>query len=74
MDAFGISQDMVVLPYKDSLLLFSRYLQQLVMESLGKESDLDGNRVCIQAAYLKMNRVFIFVKILGLNSRGIDFR
>ncbi|KAF8677794.1 hypothetical protein HU200_046463 [Digitaria exilis] len=29
--------DMVVLPYKDSLLLLSRYLQQLVMESLGKE-------------------------------------
>lgn len=39
------SKDMVILPYKDSLLLFSRYLQQLVMESLGKEFDLDGNRV-----------------------------
>ncbi|KAF3786889.1 Glucose-6-phosphate isomerase 1 [Nymphaea thermarum] len=39
------SKDMVVLPYKDSLLLFSRYLQQLVMESLGKELDLDGNLV-----------------------------
>jgi glucose-6-phosphate isomerase len=38
-------KDMVVLPYKDSLLLFSRYLQQLVMESLGKEKDLDGNVV-----------------------------
>jgi glucose-6-phosphate isomerase len=38
-------KDMVVLPYKDSLLLFSRYLQQLVMESLGKEKDLDGNTV-----------------------------
>ena len=38
-------KDMVVLPYKDSLLLFSRYLQQLVMESLGKEQDLDGNTV-----------------------------
>ena len=36
---------MVILPYKDSLLLFSRYLQQLVMESLGKEDDLDGNKV-----------------------------
>ena len=35
---------MVVLPYKDRLLLFSRYLQQLVMESLGKEFDLDGKR------------------------------
>ncbi len=38
-------KDMVVLPYKDSLVLFSKYLQQLVMESLGKESDLDGNTV-----------------------------
>ncbi|MEO1185246.1 MAG: glucose-6-phosphate isomerase, partial [Cyanobacteria bacterium J06636_27] len=38
-------KDMVVLPYKDSLLLFSRYLQQLVMESLGKEKDLDGKVV-----------------------------
>jgi glucose-6-phosphate isomerase len=38
-------KDMVVLPYKDRLLLFSRYLQQLVMESLGKELDLDGQVV-----------------------------
>ncbi|MFK7852073.1 MAG: glucose-6-phosphate isomerase [Akkermansiaceae bacterium] len=38
-------KDMVVLPYKDSLVLFSKYLQQLVMESLGKEKDLDGNTV-----------------------------
>jgi glucose-6-phosphate isomerase len=38
-------KDMVILPYKDSLLLFSRYLQQLVMESLGKEKDLDGEIV-----------------------------
>lgn len=38
-------KDMVVLPYKDRLLLFSRYLQQLVMESLGKERDLKGNVV-----------------------------
>lgn len=36
---------MVVLPYKDSLLLLSRYLQQLVMESLGKRLDLTGHRV-----------------------------
>ncbi|KAG2643921.1 hypothetical protein PVAP13_2KG357400 [Panicum virgatum] len=43
-DGIG-SKDMVVLPYKDSLLLLSRYLQQLVMESLGKEFGLDGNRV-----------------------------
>src|SRR5437867_2192993 len=39
------SKDMVVLPYKDSLELFSRYLQQLVMESLGKEFDLSGKVV-----------------------------
>ena len=38
-------KDMVILPYKDRLALFSRYLQQLVMESLGKEKDLDGNVV-----------------------------
>lgn len=39
------AKDMVVLPYKDRLLLFSRYLQQLVMESLGKERDLKGEVV-----------------------------
>ncbi len=38
-------KDMVVLPYKDRLELFSRYLQQLVMESLGKELDLDNKVV-----------------------------
>ncbi|MCB0322382.1 MAG: glucose-6-phosphate isomerase [Bdellovibrionales bacterium] len=38
-------KDMVVLPYKDRLMLFSKYLQQLVMESLGKEHDLDGKTV-----------------------------
>jgi glucose-6-phosphate isomerase len=38
-------KDMVILPYKDRLLLFSRYLQQLVMESLGKEFDLSGKVV-----------------------------
>jgi glucose-6-phosphate isomerase len=39
------SRDMVVLPYKDRLLLMSRYLQQLIMESLGKELDLQGRVV-----------------------------
>jgi glucose-6-phosphate isomerase len=39
------SKAMVVLPYKDRLLLFSRYLQQLVMESIGKEKDLEGRVV-----------------------------
>jgi glucose-6-phosphate isomerase len=39
------SKDMVILPYKDRLALFSKYLQQLVMESLGKEYDVNGNAV-----------------------------
>ena len=39
-------KDMVVLPYKDALVLFSKYLQQLIMESLGKRLDLEGNEVC----------------------------
>jgi glucose-6-phosphate isomerase len=39
------SKDMVILPYKDRLELFSKYMQQLVMESLGKELDLEGNIV-----------------------------
>jgi len=38
-------KDMVVIPYKDRLALFGRYLQQLVMESLGKELDLEGKVV-----------------------------
>jgi glucose-6-phosphate isomerase len=38
-------KDMVVLPYKDRLELFSRYLQQLVMESLGKRLDRQGKVV-----------------------------
>ena len=38
-------KNMVVLPYKDRLELFSKYLQQLLMESLGKEKDLGGNIV-----------------------------
>jgi glucose-6-phosphate isomerase len=39
-------KDLVMLPYKDRLLLFSRYLQQLIMESIGKELDLAGTVVC----------------------------
>ncbi len=38
-------RNMVIVPYSDRLILLSRYLQQLVMESLGKELDLDGNTV-----------------------------
>ncbi len=38
-------KDMVVLPYCDSLEVFSKYLQQLIMESLGKKNDRKGNEV-----------------------------
>lgn len=38
-------RDMVVLPYRDRLEVFSRYLQQLVMESLGKRLDRQGRVV-----------------------------
>jgi glucose-6-phosphate isomerase len=36
---------MVVLPYRDRLVLFGRYLQQLVMESIGKERNRKGDRI-----------------------------
>jgi len=39
------NKNMVIVPYADRLVLMSRYFQQLVMESLGKELDLDGNKV-----------------------------
>jgi glucose-6-phosphate isomerase len=39
------TKNMIVLPYKDRLELFSKYLQQLIMESLGKERDLKGKKV-----------------------------
>lgn len=39
------ARDLVILPYKDRLALLSRYLQQLIMESIGKERDLDGRVV-----------------------------
>ncbi len=39
------AKDMVILPYRDRLMLFPKYLQQLVMESLGKEKDLSGKVV-----------------------------
>jgi glucose-6-phosphate isomerase len=36
---------LVILPYRDRLLWLSRYLQQLVMESLGKATDRQGRTV-----------------------------
>jgi glucose-6-phosphate isomerase len=38
-------KDLVILPYKDRLQLLARYLQQLIMESLGKERDRGGKVV-----------------------------
>jgi len=38
-------RNMVIVPYSDRLILMSRYLQQLVMESLGKELDREGKVV-----------------------------
>lgn len=39
------TKNMVILPYKDRLELLPKYLQQLVMESLGKEADRNGQIV-----------------------------
>lgn len=39
------SRNMVILPYRDRLALLGKYLQQLVMESLGKERDRAGKIV-----------------------------
>ncbi len=39
-------RNLVVVPYSDRLALLGKYLQQLIMESLGKEHDRDGNQVC----------------------------
>ena len=38
-------KQMVILPYKDRLELLTKYLQQLIMESLGKEKNLSGQIV-----------------------------
>lgn len=38
-------KDMVILPYKDRLSLFPRYVQQLVMESVGKKVNRRGEIV-----------------------------
>ena len=43
-DGLG-KRDMVVLPYRDRLQVFSKYLQQLVMESLGKKFNRNGKIV-----------------------------
>jgi glucose-6-phosphate isomerase len=48
-------KDMVILPYRDRLMLFPKYLQQLIMESLGKEKDLN-NRVVNQGITVYGNK------------------
>ena len=74
-------KDMVVLPYKDQLQLFSKYLQQLVMESL-KEIDWGnvatrlryGNGLADQHAYVQqlregVNNFFVtFIEVLQESS------
>jgi len=49
-------KDMVVLPYKDRLLLFSRYLQQLIMESLGKRHNFDKTKEVFQGIAVYGNK------------------
>lgn len=39
------AKNMIVIPYRDRLELLSKYLQQLLMESLGKELDLNKHVV-----------------------------
>jgi glucose-6-phosphate isomerase len=48
-------KDMVILPYRDRLMLFPKYLQQLIMESLGKEKDL-SNKVVNQGIAVYGNK------------------
>ncbi|HEX4142010.1 MAG TPA: glucose-6-phosphate isomerase [Pirellulales bacterium] len=47
-DNFFAAQTVAILPYDHYLSRFSAYLQQLDMESDGKQVDLDGNRVDYQ--------------------------
>ena len=49
------NKNMIVLPYRDRLELFSKYLQQLLMESLGKELDLN-NRIVQQGITVLGNK------------------
>lgn len=50
------AKDMVVIPYKDRLELFSRYLQQLIMESIGKELDITNSTVVNQGIAVYGNK------------------
>ncbi len=49
-------KDMVIIPYCDQLDLMSKYLQQLVMESLGKEFELGNETVVNQGIAVYGNK------------------
>ncbi len=49
-------KDMVILPYCDRLDLMSKYLQQLVMESLGKEYEIGNEKVVNQGIAVYGNK------------------
>ncbi len=72
------TNNMVVLPYRDRLELFPKYLQQLLMESLGKEFDLN-NRVVNQGMTVFGNKgstdqhSYIQELIDGLNNFFVTF-
>ena len=63
-------RNMVIVPYSDRLILLSRYMQQLVMESLGKALDLDGKALTL-SQYPKGNGFAHISKIL--NSKADDW-
>ncbi len=50
------SKDMVIIPYCDRLELMSKYLQQLVMESLGKEFEIGNEKVVNQGIAVYGNK------------------
>lgn len=50
------AKDMVIIPYCDRLELMSKYLQQLVMESLGKEFELGNRKVVNQGIAVYGNK------------------
>ncbi len=49
-------KDMVIIPYCDRLDLMSKYLQQLVMESLGKEFEIESEKVINQGIAVYGNK------------------
>jgi len=49
-------KDMVIIPYCDRLELMSKYLQQLVMESLGKQYELGNQKVVNQGIAVYGNK------------------